>query len=104
MALQIKQTENVTVEQIEAEEKRLATLKANLELQELQTKGIQDFKESASKVNSVDEIYKLASNFKWRVEKIKRVLSPPAEGTSKRGRPAKETQATPAKPNNQKHR
>lgn len=102
MAVALKATENVTVEQIEAEEARLAVLKANLELSKLQTNGLAEFKKSASEATSIEDAYKVSSNFKWKVEKIRRVLNPPKEGESNRGRPKGTGQQ--AKPQQNKHR
>ena len=86
----LTQTENVTKEDIEAQKQKIKVMEANLELSELNENGLASFQESVSKATSIEEAYRTASNFKWKVEKIRRILSPPSEeGSSKKGRPRK---------------
>jgi hypothetical protein len=87
-------TQNVPSEIQEMTAEQLRELAKKKEAQEEMTKleatGVDEFINSANQVNSLEAVYRLCSNFKWRIEKVRRVLSPPVEGTTKRGRKKKQ--------------
>lgn len=69
---------------IEQKKAELAQLIAEKEQHELQTKGLQKFKTDVARSSSVEEIARLAKNFVWRAEKVRRILHP--ETVNPRGR------------------
>lgn len=51
---------------------------------EMESTGLSTFISEVGTANSIEEAYRLASNFKWKVEQYRRVLVP---SDGKRGRP-----------------